>query len=91
MRKRSGKCRQTRSRRVKRKPCFENGSPPEEVASAAKAKRQTGEHDRPHQADPLDGRQTGVEFLLDGRKGYANAADALNVKKRSQADNQENA
>jgi hypothetical protein len=91
MGKRSGKCCQARSCRIERETCFKNGPPSEEIASASKAQGQAGEHDRPHEADPLDGGQAGVEFLLDRRKGYADAADALNVEKRSQANNQENA
>ena len=62
-----------------------------EMTGASKAKRKAGEHNRPHQADPLDGRQGRVEFLLDSRKRYTDAADALHVEKRSEANNYENA
>ena len=64
---------------------------PDEIAGPSKAKRKAGEHDRPHQADPLDRRQGRVDFLLDSRKQDADAADALHVEKRSEANDQENA
>jgi hypothetical protein len=83
--------RQARSRRIESEARLENGSSPDEIAGPSKAKRKAGEHDRPHQADPLDGRQARVEFLLDSRKQYADATDALHVEKRSEANDQENA
>ena len=91
VRKGSGECRQARSRRIESQARLENGSSPDEIAGPSKAKRKAGEHDRPHQADPLDGRQASVEFFLDSRKQYADTADALHVEKRSEANDQENA
>ena len=91
MTKGSGERRQARSRRIESEARLENCSSPNEIAGPSKAKRKAGEHDRSHQADPLDGRQARVEFLLDSRKQYADAADALHVEKRSEANDQENA
>src|SRR5262249_9137784 len=69
-------------RRIESQARLENCSSPDEIAGPSKAKRKAGEHDRSHQADPLDGRQARVEFLLDSRKQYADTADALHVEKR---------
>jgi len=91
LRKRSGHGCQTGACRVQGEPRLENRSSSEKITDSAKAQGKAGEHDRAHQADALYGRQARVEFSLDGGQRYANAADALNMKKSSQANDGQNA
>ena len=91
MRKGFGDRRQTRSRRVQAEPDLEYRLSAQEVAGTAKAKRKAAEHDRSHQADPLDRGQGGVKFFLDRRERDADAADTLNVEKSSETNDEENA
>ena len=46
---------------------------------------------RSHQTDPLNRRQARSEFFLDRSKRHADAANALNVEKSSEANDNENA